>query len=94
MTQSDKELNQIQRSTYKVKIKSMAILNRFKNNKLYVDLIDPTTRRKDMPKFNILLKLFSLNPSAQKIYIMHHKAMMIANLVYISVQPSTIIYKS
>ena len=28
----------------------------------------PTTRRKDKPKFNIMLKPFLLNPPAQRVY--------------------------
>ena len=47
-----------------------------------------------MPKFNIPLKLFSLNPPAQKVYITHNKAMVIANLVDISVRRSIITHKS
>ena len=43
-------------------------------------LQDPTTRSKDRPKFNIMLKPFSLNPPAHKVYIKHPKAMMIVNL--------------
>ena len=34
-----------------------------------------------MPKFNILIKPFSLNPPAKKVYIAHNKAMKIVNLV-------------
>ena len=48
-------------------------------------LWDNTTRSKDTPKFTILLKKLSINPPDKKVYIMHPKAMMIANLVYISV---------
>ena len=59
----------------------MLISDKLPRKKLCVDLMGPTTRRKDRPKFIILLKTFSLNPSAQKVYIMHNKAMLIVNLV-------------
>ena len=38
---------------------------------------------KGRPKFNIMVKTFLLNPPAQKFYITHNKAMVIANLVEI-----------
>ena len=62
----------------------MVISDKFPENKLCVDLVSPYntyTFSKGRPKFNVLLKLFSLNPQAQKFYIMHNKAMTIANLV-------------
>ena len=43
----------------------------------------PTIRRKYMPKFNILLKPFSLNPPVQKVYRTHNKAVTIVNLAEI-----------
>ena len=63
-------------------IKSMLISEKLPRNKLYVDLIEPYTRREDRPEFNILLKPFLLNSLAQKVYIMHNiLAMMIVNIV-------------
>ena len=52
-------------------------LENLPGNKLCVDLIGPTTRRKSSPKFNILLKMFSLNPPYQKVYTTHKKSMTI-----------------
>ena len=61
----------------------MVILKKLPRNKIYVDLIGPTTRKKDRPKFHIMLKPSSINPTNQKIYITHNIAMMIANFLYI-----------
>ena len=41
----------------------------------------PTTHWKDMTEFNVMLKKFSLNLTDHKVYIIPHKAMIIANLV-------------
>ena len=41
-------------------------------NKIYVDCIGNYTCELERPKFNILLKLFSLNSLAQKFNIMHN----------------------
>ena len=53
----------------------------FSRNKLCVDIVGPTTRSKDRPKFNIILHPLSVKPQAQKFSIMHNKSMTIANLV-------------
>ena len=55
----------------------MVISEKLPGNKLCVDLIGPTTRRKDRPKFNILATSISLNPPSQKVYITHNKAISI-----------------
>ena len=52
----------------------MVILDKIPRRKLCVDIIG-------QPKFNILLKPFSLNPLYQKVYITHNKAMMISKSV-------------
>ena len=62
-------------------IKLMGISEKIPRNKLCVDIIGATTTSKDRPKFNKLLKPFSLNPKAQKFYIQQNKSIMIANLV-------------
>ena len=59
----------------------MVISEKFPSNKLCVDLIGPKTHSKYRPKYNTLFKPFSLNPPSQKVYIMHNKVMMIANLL-------------
>ena len=56
-------------------------IGNFLRNELCIDLIGPVTRRKDRPKFNILLKVFSLNPPVQNVYITHYKLMTIEKLV-------------
>ena len=38
----------------KIQIKSLVILKNLRRNKLFVDIIVPTTRGKDKPTFNIL----------------------------------------
>ena len=74
-------------------IKSMLISEKLpKKNYLYI-LYDPTTHRKDKPKFNILLKPLSLNPHAQKVYISHNKVMEVANLVKKSIRLNMITHK-
>ena len=50
----------------------MVTMKKLQRDKLYVDLIGTDTRGLDMPKFNILLNLFSLNSLAQKFNIMHN----------------------
>ena len=62
----------------------MVILEKKPKRKICLDLIGPTTLKKDRHKFNTLLKPFSINPPAQKVYIMHKIAMAITNLVDIS----------
>ena len=59
----------------------MLISDKLPRKKLCVDLIGPITRIKDRNKCNVQLKTFSINPPYHKIYIMHNKAMTIANLV-------------
>ena len=48
---------------------------------------------KERPKVNTMLNPFSLNPPDQKVYITKPKAVTIANLVDISVQPSILTHK-
>ena len=61
----------------------MVILDLNPREKISVYLIGATTQIKNSPKFNILLKLLSLNPPSLKVYIMHDKTMTITNLEYI-----------
>ena len=61
----------------------MVISEKFPRNKLYVDLIGPCMRRKNRHKINILLKPFTPNSPAQKVYITQHKAMPIAKVLEI-----------
>ena len=49
---------------------------------------------KDRPKIKIMLKMFPLNPPAQKGYITHNVAMTITNLDIFSVRVSIITHKS
>ena len=72
----------------------MAISEKFPRNKLCADLIEPTTCRKDRPKFNTMSKPFSINPPAQKFYITYNKVMIIANLVDIFCMTEYIAHKS
>ena len=61
----------------------MVILKKLPKNKICVDLIGPTTSKNYRPKFHIMLKPSSINPTNQKIYITHNIAMKIANFGYI-----------
>ena len=58
----------------------MVILEKIPRKKVCLYLIGKT-RRRVRPKFNILLRIFSLNPPDQKDYITHYEAMAIASLV-------------